>query len=59
MQAPDSDHVRVDTDGRRAEVVITRGEKSNSLSHEAVVDLREAVEAVDDADGVRAASTWR
>ena len=55
MQALDSDHVRVDTDGRRAEVVITRGEKSNSLSHEAVVDLREAVEAVDDANRVRAA----
>jgi enoyl-CoA hydratase/carnithine racemase len=55
MQSLDSDHVRVDTDGRRAEVVITRGERSNSLSHEAVVDLREAVEAVDDANGVRAA----
>jgi Enoyl-CoA hydratase/carnithine racemase len=55
MQSLDSDHVRVDTDGHRAEVVITRGETSNSLSHEAVVDLREAVEAVDDAPGVRAA----
>jgi enoyl-CoA hydratase/carnithine racemase len=56
MESLDSDHVRIDTDGHRADVVITRGEKSNSLSHEAVVDLREAMESVDEAEDVRAAT---
>lgn len=54
MPSIDSDHVRIDTDGPRADVVITRPEKRNALSREVVQDLTEAFRRVDDADGVRA-----
>lgn len=54
MPSIDSDHVRIDTDGPRADVVITRPEKRNALSHEAVRDLTEAFRVVDEAEDVRA-----
>ncbi len=54
MPTVDSDHVRIDTDGHRADVVITRAEKRNSLTHEAVRDLTEAFRIVDEDGDVRA-----
>lgn len=54
MPTIDSEHVRIDTDGYRADVVITRPEKRNSLTHQAVCDLTDAFRIVDAADDVRA-----
>jgi len=56
MPTIDSEHVRIETDHHRADVIITRSEKKNSLSHEAVVDLTAAFRAVDDSEDIRAAT---
>ncbi|MEE6211007.1 enoyl-CoA hydratase/isomerase family protein [Salarchaeum sp. III] len=56
MPSVESEHVRIDVEDSRADVVITRPEKRNALTGAAVRDLTEAVRAVENAEGVRAAT---
>jgi len=54
MRAIDSDHVHIQTNGHRAEVVLDRPEKRNAMNLDVMAALRTAVERVDAADDVRA-----
>jgi len=56
MPSIESEHVSIEVEGTRADVVITRPEKRNSLTGAAVRDLTEAVRAVEADDDVRAAT---
>ncbi|MFC7157053.1 enoyl-CoA hydratase/isomerase family protein [Halomarina halobia] len=49
-----SDHVRIEYDGRRADVIIDRPEKRNAMNETTVAELTAAVERVDGDDEVRA-----
>lgn len=54
MEPIDSDDVAVETDGHRAEIVLTRPEKRNAMDLDVMADLQTAVERVDEAEDVRA-----
>ncbi|GAA0651611.1 enoyl-CoA hydratase/isomerase family protein [Salarchaeum japonicum] len=56
MPSIESEHVRIEVEDSRADVVITRPEKRNALTGAAVRDLTDAVHAVDADDAVRAAT---
>jgi enoyl-CoA hydratase/carnithine racemase len=48
------EHARLDVEGHRADVTITRGEKRNAMNEGVMDDLRAAVEAADAREEVRA-----
>jgi len=49
-------HVRIERDGRRADVIIARPEKRNAMNEATVADLTAAIEEVDADNDVRAAT---